>query len=59
MSEDRADVAEADEDGRGGDEGNEINSMGNRRGQGEMDRVEKFNKLLALAEENKHVNQWV
>ena len=23
------------------------------------DRVEKFNKLLALAEDNKHVNQWV
>lgn len=23
------------------------------------DRVEKFNKLLALAEENKYVNQWV
>lgn len=23
------------------------------------DRVEKFNKLLALAEENKHVNQYV
>ena len=23
------------------------------------DRVEKFNKLLALAEDNKHVNQWI
>ena len=34
MSEDRADDAEADGDGGGGDEEYEINSMGNRRGQG-------------------------
>ena len=37
-----------------------MNSMGKPARTGiTRDRVEKFNKLLALAEENKHVNQWV
>ena len=35
MSADRADDAEIDEDGGGGDEEYEINSMGNHRAQGE------------------------
>ena len=39
MSEDRRDVAEADEDGGGGDEKYEINSMGKPSGPGLLEMV--------------------